>query len=166
MTRAELEQKFRCGPIEKSYENATAYILFVQAVFFVVAIYFIWLMLREPLWVQRIDNIAVMAFCLWRIHRQHDVMCYVAKKGIIVRRQYTSFADFRAEQKDHSHNMVFLSYDVIFSIADNWREIELGQATEGGLAVLPVRLQFLSKKHKQDIIDRIKEEQEKEDKDE
>ena len=46
-------------------------------------------------------------------------------------------------------------------IADNWQEIELGKAVEGGIAVLPVRLQFLSKKNKQRIIDRIKEEQEK-----
>ena len=48
-------------------------------------------------------------------------------------------------------------------IGDTWQEIQLGQAEEGGLVVLPVRLQFLSKKSKQQIIDTIKDMQDKDD---
>ena len=43
------------------------------------------------------------------------------------------------------------------------QEIQLGEAEEGGLAVLPVHLQFLSKRNKQRIIDRIKQAHETDD---
>ncbi|MCI5658096.1 MAG: hypothetical protein MR307_05630, partial [Megasphaera elsdenii] len=59
--------------------------------------------------------------------------------------------------------LLFLPYKDIFVISDNWQEIQLGEAEEGGLAVLPVHLQFLSKRNKQRIIDRIKQAHETDD---
>jgi hypothetical protein len=118
-------------------------------------------MLSETTLVARLDNIAVLIFCLWRIHRQRDIMCYITKKGMIVRRQFMSMKEFTDEQFHDDKMLVFLPYSEIFVISDDWREISLGEPTEGGIAVLPVHLQFLSKQDKQKIIDRIKEEQEK-----
>ena len=60
-------------------------------------------------------------------------------------------------------SLIFLPYKDIFVISDNWQEIQLGEAEEGGLAVLPVHLQFLSKRNKQRIIDRIKQAHETDD---
>ncbi len=162
MTREDVMKRFpACGTIEKEYENSKWYSVFIQLLFMAAGMYFFWLMLNETTLLERLDNIAVLFFCLWRIHRQRDTMCYVAANGIIVRRQCASLRDYYDEQFHEERNLVYLPYKTIFLIADNWQEIEVGKAVEGGIAVLPVRLQFLSKKNKQRIIDRIKEEQEK-----
>ena len=71
-----------------------------------------------------------------------------------------SLREFCDEQIHEERSFVFLPYKDIFLISDNWQEIELGKAEEGGIAVLPVHMQFLSRKNKQRIIDRIKEWQE------
>lgn len=165
MTNREVEERFRCGPVEKSFENSRWVSMFLQILFTLVGMYFFWLMLGERTLAERLDNIAVLFFCLWRIHRQRDIICYLTGKGLIVRRQCISFRDYYNEQIHDDKNFVFLPYKEIFYIADSWQEIELGHAEEGGIAVLPVRLQFLSKKHKQEIMDRLKEEQEKQDED-
>ena len=112
-----------------------------------VAIYFFWLMTGEAHLVEHLDNWAVLAFCLWRIHRQDDVMCYVTRKGLIVRRQFRSLHEFYDDQFHEERSLIFLPYKDIFVISDNWQEIQLGEAEEGGLAVLPVHLQFLSKRN-------------------
>ena len=164
MTREDVMKRFpACGAIETEYENSKWYSVCMQLIFTAVGMYFFWLMLNETTMVERLDNIAVLFFCLWRIHRQRDTMCYIAAKGMIVRRQCLSLRDYYDEQIHEERNLVYLPYQTIFLIADNWQEIELGKAVEGGIAVLPVRLQFLSQKNKQRIIDRIKEEQEKTD---
>ena len=131
--------------------------------FLLVAIYFFWLMTGEAHLVEHLDNWAVLAFCLWRIHRQDDVMCYVTRKGLIVRRQFRSLHEFYDDQFHEERSLIFLPYKDIFVISDNWQEIQLGEAEEGGLAVLPVHLQFLSKRNKQRIIDRIKQAHETDD---
>ena len=113
--------------------------------------------------VEHLDNWAVLAFCLWRIHRQDDVMCYVTRKGLIVRRQFRSLHEFYDDQFHEERSLIFLPYKDIFVISDNWQEIQLGEAEEGGLAVLTVHLQFLSKRNKQRIIDRIKQAHETDD---
>ncbi|MCH4178502.1 MAG: hypothetical protein LKF47_01370 [Megasphaera sp.] len=163
MTLEEVQRRFRCGNVEESYENSKLFSVFMQIIFTAVGIYFFWLMLDEGTFVERLDNMAVLLFCLWRIHRQRDIICYVTEKGLIVRRQFMSFQEFYNEQVHEEKNLVFLPYKDIFSISDNWQEIQLGQAVEGGIAVLPVHLQFLSKKHKQHIIDRIEEAREEDD---
>ena len=76
-----------------------------------------------------------------------------------------SLEEFLDEQLHPDRNLVFIRYEDIFEISDNWREIQLGAAEEGGLAVLPVHLQFLPRRYKQEIMERIKKEQEKDDKD-
>lgn len=166
MKKAELEKKFPCGKIEAAYGNSRWYADFMRLLFLLVGIYFFWLMLGEQSLIEHLDNWAVLAFCFWRIHRQGDVMCYLSKKGLIVRRQYQSPGEFCSDFLHDDKNLVFLPYKEIYVIADNWREIQLGCAEEGGLVVLPVRLQFLSKKNKQHILDRIKEEAEKADEEE
>ena len=145
MTNEELKMRFSCGEIEAEYENSKWVSLFMQLVFMFVGMYFFWTMLSESTFAGRLDNIAVLFFCLWRIHRQRDIICYAAAKGIIVRRQFMSLSEFYNDQ---------------------FHEIELGHAEDGGIAILPVHLQLLSKKNKQRIIDRIKSEQEKNDEDE
>jgi hypothetical protein len=161
MRHEELVQRFRCGTIDKEYENCTFFRVVMSIIFTLVGMYFFWTMLADTTLVARLDNIAVLLFCLWRIHRQRDIMCYLTEKGIIVRRQFMSLKEFTDEQLHDDKMLVFLPYSEIFVIGDDWREIQLGEPTEGGLAVLPVHLQFLSKKDKQTIIDRIKQEQEK-----
>lgn len=163
LTHDELQKRYRCGTIEESFENSKWYSVFMQILFTLVGMYFFWLMLGERTLVERLDNIGVLFFCLWRIHRQRDMMCYITKKGLIVRRQCMNLRDFYNDQIHEDKNLVFLPYKDIFYVADSWQEIQLGQAEEGGIAVLPVRLQFLSKRHKQQIIDKIKEVQEKND---
>ena len=166
MIKDEVTKRFpACGKIEKEYENSKWYSVCMQLIFTLVGIYFFWLMLNEATLVERLDNIAILFFCLWRIHRQRDTMCYIATNGMIVRRKCMSLRDYYNEQVHEERNLVYLPYKTIFLIADTWQEIELGKAEEGGIAVLPVRLQFLSKKNKQQIMDRIKEGQEKETKD-
>lgn len=160
MTKDELQKRFRCGAIEGAFENSRWLTGFMRVLFTLVGMYFFWLMLGERTLVERLDNIAVLFFCLWRIHRQRDIMCYITAKGLIVRRQCLSPWDYYNEEVHDEKNLVFLPYKDIFYIADSWQEIELGQAEEGGIAVLPVRLQFLSKKHKQQIMDKVKEVQE------
>ena len=76
-----------------------------------------------------------------------------------------SLEEFFDEQLHPDRNLVFIRYEDIFEISDNWKEIQLGAAEEGGLAVLPVHLQFLPRQYKQEIMDRIKKEQETDDKD-
>lgn len=160
MTNDELQKRFRCGQIEEAFENSRWLTVPLRILFTVVGMYFLWLMLGERTLVERLDNIAVLFFCLWRIHRQRDIMCYITAKGLIVRRQCLSPWDYYNEEVHDEKNLVFLPYKDIFYIADSWLEIELGQAEEGGIAVLPVRLQFLSKRHKQRIMDKVKEFQE------
>ena len=166
MTNEELKMRFSCGEIEAEYENSKWVSLFMQLVFMFVGMYFFWTMLSESTFAGRLDNIAVLFFCLWRIHRQRDIICYAAAKGIIVRRQFMSLSEFYNDQFHEDRNLVFLPYKEIFLISDTWQEIELGHAEDGGIAILPVHVQFLSKKNKQRIIDRIKSEQEKNDEDE
>lgn len=163
MEHTDLEKKFHCGPITAVYENSKWFSGFMKVLFLLVAIYFFWLMMGETHLVEHLDNWAVLAFCLWRIHRQNDAMCYVAEKGIIVRRQFRSLHEFYDDQFHSDRSLVFLPYKDIFVIGDTWQEIQLGQAEEGGLVVLPVRLQFLSKRSKQQIIDTIKDRQDKDD---
>lgn len=164
MKKEDLEKKFRCGKIEASYENSRWYAFFIRILFLAVGIYFFWLMLGESHLIEHLDNWAVLAFCFWRIHRQGDTMCYLTEKGLLVRRQYRSPGEFFADFLHEDKNFVFLPYKDIYVIADDWREIQLGRAEEGGLVVLPVRLQFLSRKNKQRILDRVKKEaEEKED---
>jgi hypothetical protein len=157
-------QRFPCGAIEKEFENAFCFVVFMQLIFTIVGGYFFWTMLSEATLSERLNNIAVLLFCLWRIHRQRDVLCYITEKGLIVRRQFMSLQEFVDEQIHEEKSYVFLPYREIFLISDDWREIQLGAAEEGGIAVLPVHLQFLSKKNKQIILDRLREEQEKPDK--
>ena len=163
MKQADLEKHFRCGPVEAAYENSKWFSGFMKVLFLLVAIYFFWLMTGEAHLVEHLDNWAVLAFCLWRIHRQDDVMCYVTRKGLIVRRQFRSLHEFYDDQFHEERSLIFLPYKDIFVISDNWQEIQLGEAEEGGLAVLPVHLQFLSKRNKQRIIDRIKQAHETDD---
>ena len=163
MKKEEIPQRFGCGSVEKAYENSKWFSVFMQLVFTVVGAWFFWLMLAEPTLMARLDNIAVLIFCLWRIDRQRDIICYVTEKGLIVRRQFMSLQDFTDEQIHSDRNLVFVRYGDIFEIADNWKEIQLGAAEDGGLAILPVHLQFLSRQSKQEIMDRIKEEQAKAD---
>ena len=165
MTREEISQHFGCGTVEQTYENSKWFSVFMQLLFTGVGIYFFWLMLAETTLAAKLDNIAVLIFCLWRIDRQRDIICYVTAKGLVVRRQFMSLEEFLDEQLHPDHNLVFIRYEDIFEISDNWREIQLGAAEEGGLAVLPVHLQFLPRRYKQEIMDRIKKEQEKDDKD-
>lgn len=132
----------------------------MQVIFTLVGMYFFWLMLSEATLAAKLDNIAVLFFCLWRIHRQRDVICFLTKKGLIVRRQFMSLKEFYDEQFHEERSFIFLPYGDIFLISDNWQEIELGKTEDGGIAILPVHLQFLSKKNKQRIIDKIKEWQE------
>lgn len=147
MKQADLEKHFRCGPVEAAYENSKWFSGFMKVLFLLVAIYFFWLMTGEAHLVEHLDNWAVLAFCLWRIHRQDDVMCYVTRKGLIVRRQFRSLHEFYDDQFHEERSLIFLPYKDIFVISDNWQEIQLGEAEEGGLAVLPVHLQFLSKRN-------------------
>lgn len=163
MEHKDLEKQFHCGPIKAAYENSKWFSGFMRVLFLLVAIYFFWLMMGEAHLVEHLDNWAVLAFCLWRMHRQSDIMCYVAEKGILVRRQFQSLHEFYDDLFHTDRSLVFLPYKDIFVIGDTWQEIQLGQAEEGGLVVLPVRLQFLSKKSKQQIIDTIKDMQDKDD---
>lgn len=165
MKNEDLEKRFRCGPVEAAYENSKWFSVFMKVLFLLVAIYFFWLMMGERHLVEHLDNWAVLAFCLWRIHRQDDVMCYVTRKGLVVRRQFRSLREFYDDQFHEERSLVFLPYKDIFVIGDSWQEIQLGEAEEGGLAVLPVHLQFLSKRNKQRIIDRIKQAHERDDDD-
>ena len=163
MEHKDLEKQFHCGPIKAAYENSKWFSGFMRVLFLLVAIYFFWLMMGEAHLVEHLDNWAVLAFCLWRMHRQSDIMCYVAEKGILVRRQFRSLHEFYDDLFHTDRSLVFLPYKDIFVIGDTWQEIQLVQAEEGGLVVLPVRLQFLSKKSKQQIIDTIKDMQDKDD---
>lgn len=163
MKHQHIQEQFRCGAIEASFENSRWVSAFFQVVFTLIGMYFFWLMIHEQQLVEKIDNIAVLFFCLWRIHRQRDTVCYITEKGLVVRRQFMSLHEFLEEQVHADKHLVFLAYKDIFYIADSWQEIELGHAEEGGIAVLPVHLQFLSKKNKQQIMDRLKKEQEKQD---
>ena len=163
MEHKDLEKQFHCGPIKAAYENSKWFSGFMRVLFLLVAIYFFWLMMGEAHLVEHLDNWAVLAFCLWRMHRQSDIMCYVAEKGILVRRQFRSLHEFYDDLFHTDRSLVFLPYKDIFVIGDTWHEIQLGLAEEGGLVVLPVRLQFLSKKSKQQIIDTIKDMQDKDD---
>lgn len=165
MTREELPQQFGCGPVEDVYENSKWFSVFMQLVFTCIGIYFFWLMLGEATLAAKLDNIAILVFCLWRIDRQRDAICYVTAKGLVVRRQFMSLQEFIDEQLHPDKNLVFIRYSEIFEISDNWKEIQLGAAEEGGLSILPVHLQFLPRRSKQKIMDRIREEQEKDDTD-
>jgi hypothetical protein len=161
MDKLGLIQRFSCGKIEEKYENSRVFSMFMQLIFTLVGAYFLWDMLPEPTFFSKLDNMGVLIFCLWRIHRQRDIMCYVTEKGIIVRKQFMSLREFIDEQIHEEKSLVFIPYEDIFSISDDWREIQLGMPAEGGIAVLSIHLQFLSAKHKQIIIQRIKKEQEK-----
>lgn len=161
MTREEASQRFPCGAVIQEYENARSFIIVMQLIFTVVGAYFLWTMLGEPTLASKLDNIGVLFFCLWRIHRQRDILCYMTEKGLLVRRQFMSLHEFLEEQIHPDRSYVFVPYEQIFLIADDWQSIQLGAAEEGGLAVLPVHLQFLSRKTKQKLLDKIKEEQEK-----
>ncbi len=152
-----LRQYPHCGGVEAAFENSKWFSVFMQLVFTGVSLYFLWLMMGEETLAARLDNIAVFCFCIWRIHRQRDIICFVTAKGLIVRRQFMSLREFYDEQFHEERSFVFIPYKDIFLISDNWQEIELGQAEEGGIAVLPVHLQFLSKKSKQRIIDKVRE---------
>ena len=110
MEKKDLEKQFRCGPITAAYENSKWFSGFMKILFLLVAIYFFWLMMGETRLVEHLDNWAVLAFCLWRIHRQGDVMCYVAEKGIIVRRQFRSLHEFYDDQFHTDRSLVFLPY--------------------------------------------------------
>ena len=161
VTKKEMLRRYpNCGDIEAEFENSRWFSAFMQIIFTLVGMYFFWLMLSETTLAAKLDNIAVLFFCLWRIHRQRDVICFLTAKGLIVRRQFMSLKEFYDEQFHEERSFIFLPYGDIFLISDNWQEIELGKAEEGGIAVLPVHLQFLSKKNKQRIIDKIKEWQE------
>lgn len=162
MTTDDVMKRFpACGRIEGEYENAKAFSVCVQVVFMLIGMYFFWRMLYEATLLERLDNIVVLFFCLWRMYRQNDTMCYMGTNGIVVRRQCLSAVDYYNEQFHEEKNLVYLPYKSIYLIADNWQEIEIGKPVDGGIAVLPVHLQFLSKKNKQKIIDTIKEKQEK-----
>lgn len=163
MTNQEIQERFRCGAVEASFENSRVVSMFFQIIFTLVGMYFFWFMLNERTLAEKLDNIVILFFCLWRIHRQRDIVCYITEKGLIVRRQFMSLQDFYHEQIHEDKNLVFLPYKEIFYIADSWQEIELGHAEEGGIAVLPVHLQYLSKKHKQQIMERLEKEQDKPD---
>ena len=157
MKTEELIKRFSCGPILHEYENAKSFIIIMQLVFTGVGAYFLLVMMTEAMLAEKLDNIAVLMFCLWRIHRQRDILCYTTEKGIIVRRQFMSLREFFEEQIHPDRAYVFVPYKHIFLVSDNWQSIELGAAEEGGIAVLPVHLQFLSRKAKQELLDRIKE---------
>ena len=165
MKNEDLEKRFRCGPVEAAYENSKWFSVFMKVLFLLVAIYFFWLMMGEQHLVEHLDNWAVLAFCLWRIHSQDDVMCYVTLNVLVVRRQIRTLREIYDSQFHEDRSLVFLPYKDIFVIGDSWQEIQLGEAEEGGLAVLPVHLQFLSKRNKQRIIDRIKQAHERDDDD-
>ena len=161
MTQEDLTKRFSCGAIEKEYEKARALSFMFQLAFTAVGIYFFWLMLPERTIAAKLDNIAVLCFCLWQIHRQRDILCYTTAKGLIVRRQCTSARDLLSGQLHPEKQLLFVPYRDIFEIADTWRDFRLGQPIEGGLVILPVQLQFLSGKDKREILDRIRDGAEK-----
>lgn len=57
---------------------------------------------------------------------------------------------------------MFIPYKIIFSVSPEWADFELGQPEIGGIVIQAVRLRFLSKEAKQNILERIRHEQERE----
>lgn len=162
MTKQDVPQRFPSGEVEVVYSNSKFVSVAMQIMFILLGGYFFWVMLHEhSLWAKA-DNVLILAFCLWRIDRQGDPLCYVCKKGIVVQRQFMSIPEFFESLIHRDRYFVFLPYKDIFEVSNDWREIQLGKAEDGGIAVLPVRLQFLSPKHKQALLDRIKEHREAE----
>ena len=82
MKAEELQRRFSCGAVEKTYENGRLVVFVLQAVFAVVGIYFFCLFMRETSAGHKIYLLAGLFFCLLRIYRQRDIVCYVTEKGL------------------------------------------------------------------------------------
>ena len=89
-----------------------------------------------------------LVFCLVRMYRQGDTVCYVTEKGLVVRSHYRTFYEFMSEILFGTEHLVFIPYKIIFDIPSNWVTFELGSTEIGGLVVQPVRLRYLSEKNK------------------
>ena len=162
MKAEELQRRFSCGAVEKTYENGRLVVFVLQAVFAVVGIYFFCLFMRETSAGHKIYLLAGLFFCLLRIYRQRDIVCYVTEKGLVVRKQCHSLYEFFSEQIKGTEYLVFIPYEIIFSVSPEWADFELGQPEIGGIVIQAVRLRFLSKEAKQNILERIRREQERE----
>lgn len=163
MKEEELQQKFSCGTIETTYENGRIAVLSGQGSFALAGIYFFNLFMNAPDIYMKLYPLLGLVFCLYRIYRQHDVVCYVAEKGLVVRRNCHTIQELLAEQVRGTEHLVFIPYELIFSVSKTWADFELGQAEIGGIVVQPVRLRYLSKEAKQSIFERIQKGQEKDD---
>ena len=108
----------------------------------------------------RIYPLLGLVFCLVRMYRQGDTVCYVTEKGLVVRSHYRTFYEFMSEILFGTEHLVFIPYKIIFDIPSNWVTFELGSAEIGGLVVQPVRLRYLSAKNKKEILARIRAAQE------
>ena len=148
----EVTKRFPCGDIIKGYENAKAFIIPVQIVYACIAGYFFWGMLEDYTFIGKLDNLAVIMFCLWRIHKQCDMLCYATEHGLIVRRRNVSWRDFIYGQWNSDHLYTYIPYAGILMFSESWHEIQSGSVEAGGIAIIPTRLKFLSIKDKQEIL--------------
>lgn len=94
MTTKDVPQRFPSGTVEVVYSNSKVVSVAMQIMFILLGGYFFWVMLHETSLLAKADNVIILAFCLWRIDRQGDPVCYVCKKGIVVQRQFVSIPEF------------------------------------------------------------------------
>ncbi|WP_311517321.1 hypothetical protein [uncultured Megasphaera sp.] len=156
MEKCRWEDRFPCGNVEAELRNGVAFCRYMRVIFLGGGIYFFWLVLHEPFWGAKAENMALVIFCLWRIYRQQDILCVIAAEGLIVRRQFATLREFWEEQVRPEKRFIFLPYEHIFYISPHWREIQMGEPVEGGIVIVPVHLQFLHKADKRRIVERIR----------
>ena len=160
MKAKELQQRFACGKVEKMYENSRKISFLLRAVFALAGMYCFHSFMVETQAAFRIYPLLGLVFCLVRMYRQGDTVCYVTEKGLVVRSHYRTFYEFMSEIFFGTEHLVFIPYKTIFDIPSNWVTFELGSAEIGGLVVQPVRLRYLSAKNKKEILARIRAAQE------
>ncbi len=161
MKADENTSQFECGEVLKAYEAAPALVYGGLVFFALIGGYLFWDMLQDQSMIGKLDNALLLLFCLWRMHRCRDVLCYVTERGLVVRRKAESFADYWKMQRNEAAAYVFIEYEYIVAFRSTWREIEVGMPTEGGISLLSAELAFLTKKAKAEILKTVREQKEK-----
>ena len=97
MKAKELQQRFDCGKVEKMYENSRKISFLLRAVFALAGMYCFHSFMVETQAAFRIYPFLGLVFCLVRMYRQGDTVCYVTEKGLVVRSHYRTFYEFMSE---------------------------------------------------------------------
>lgn len=160
MKREEIEELFPCGAIQEKLHNSSVMIWGFQLVYAAIAAWGLYrgvLLYRElghsfNMWMLLL--MVVSAYALLRMYQQDDVEVYIATEGIILKRTPILVKERIERFFAPDLYLTFVNYQGIMGFGEDWKTLYV-QTETGGIYVVPISLQFLSRQDKMKVLEAL-----------